>query len=310
MENKLTVNDFFCGAGGMGLGFLQAGYEIKGAWDFDKYAVQSYKANVGTHVTQVDIRKMVYTDIPRAGVWSFGFPCQDLSVAGKVVGLFEGKRSGLFFEVMRLLEETGKNTPGNLPPVIVAENVKGLKPYLDVLHSEYEKAGYKMYYQLFNSRYWGVPQNRERYYVVGIRKDITAAFEYPIEITTNVTDLSTVLEDQVSSNYFLPKNKVLDILSKFAPTAEVCGCPLKYLKRNQKRLYPWAQTVDTMQTTGLYIRGDVRMFTPTEYGRLQAFPMDTWQTVVSDAQAYKQFGNAVTVTVAKAVAESIKRVLL
>lgn len=72
------VNDFFCGCGGMGVGFLNAGYKIAGAWDFDKYAVQSYDHNVGHHVKQADIKEMTWQDVPFAHVWAFGFPCQDL----------------------------------------------------------------------------------------------------------------------------------------------------------------------------------------------------------------------------------------
>lgn len=81
------VNDFFCGCGGMGVWFLNAGYKIAGAWDFDKYAVQSYDHNVGHHVKQADIKEMTWQDVPFAHVWAFGFPCQDLSVAGKQAGL-------------------------------------------------------------------------------------------------------------------------------------------------------------------------------------------------------------------------------
>lgn len=81
------VNDFFCGCGGMGVGFLNADYKIAGAWDFDKYAVQSYDHNVGHHVKQADIKEMTWQDVPFAHIWAFGFPCQDLSVAGKQAGL-------------------------------------------------------------------------------------------------------------------------------------------------------------------------------------------------------------------------------
>jgi DNA (cytosine-5)-methyltransferase 1 len=112
-----TVNDFFCGCGGLGLGFIQAGFKIQKAWDFDKYAVQSYRENVGDHVIQADITKMTYQDVPGANVWAFGFPCQDLSLAGKQAGLFEGKRSGLFFEIMRLLDETAANN-ATLPEIL------------------------------------------------------------------------------------------------------------------------------------------------------------------------------------------------
>lgn len=78
----LKVNDFFCGCGGMGIAFQKAGFEIAGAWDYDKHAVQSYRENVGNHVQKADIREMKWSDIPKADVWAFGFPCQDLSVAG------------------------------------------------------------------------------------------------------------------------------------------------------------------------------------------------------------------------------------
>ena len=76
-----TLNDFFCGCGGLGLGFKNAGFQIVGAWDFDKFAVASYRENVGDHVVQADIQEMHIEDVPKADVWSFGFPCQDLSVA-------------------------------------------------------------------------------------------------------------------------------------------------------------------------------------------------------------------------------------
>lgn len=135
---RLKVNDFFCGCGGLGLAFQEAGYEIVGAWDFDKFAVETYRENVGDHVQKADIKELHQADIPQADVWAFGFPCQDLSVAGKQKGMIlkcqdcgevveinpeeytgenacpkcGGKdlraesRSGCFFEIMRLLEET------------------------------------------------------------------------------------------------------------------------------------------------------------------------------------------------------------
>lgn len=142
---KLKVNDFFCGCGGLGLAFQEAGYEIVGAWDFDKFAVETYRENVGDHVQKADIKELHQEDIPKADVWAFGFPCQDLSVAGKQKGMIlkcqdcgevveinpeeytgentcpkcGGKdlradsRSGCFFEIMRLLEETEREREGN-----------------------------------------------------------------------------------------------------------------------------------------------------------------------------------------------------
>ena len=82
-----TVNDFFCGCGGLGLGLQQAGFKILKAWDFDKFAVQTYWENIGDHVEQADIKELHIEDIPKADAWAFGFPCQDLSVAGKQAGI-------------------------------------------------------------------------------------------------------------------------------------------------------------------------------------------------------------------------------
>ena len=170
---KLKVNDFFCGCGGLGLAFQEAGYEIVGAWDFDKFAVETYRENVGSHVQKADIKELHQEDIPKADVWAFGFPCQDLSVAGKQKGMIlkcqdcgekieinpeeytgenicpkcGGKdlradsRSGCFFEIMRLLEETEREREGAMPAVIIAENVRGLTPYLPVLRIEFHRIG-------------------------------------------------------------------------------------------------------------------------------------------------------------------------
>lgn len=208
-----TLNDFFCGCGGLGLGFQNAGFKIVGAWDFDKYAVATYRENVGDHVVQADIQKMCIEDVPKADVWAFGFPCQDLSVAGKQAGIKlecadcgtvwevsaetyseenlcpgcggtnhrAATRSGMFFEIMRLLAEAREREPEKVPKVLVAENVKALRKLLPVLEAEYGKAGYKCHAQLFNSKYWGVPQNRERYIVVGTLDSLPDTYTYPEE---------------------------------------------------------------------------------------------------------------------------------
>ena len=248
----LKVNDLFCGCGGMAVGFLNAGFEIAGAWDFDKYAVQSYRENVGDHVKQMDIREMSHKDIPKADVWTFGFPCQDLSVAGKQKGLIEGERSGLFFEVMRLLSDTPLE---DKPKVILAENVKGLKPYIPIVEEEYRKQGYVMYIKLFNSKYWGVPQNRERYFVVGIREDLPQTFEFPEEQTEFVPKLSSILESQVDEKYYISDEKARSILEKFdLGQGEAYSCPLKFLDRNQNQLPEYAVCCDVSQTNGVALR--------------------------------------------------------
>ena len=202
----------FCGCGGMGLGFKQAGFDIVEAYDFDRYAVQSYNANIGNHAKQVDITTQTWEDMPKVDVWSFGFPCTNLSYSGNRAGLYKGEQSRLFFEVMRLLDETIKNNSDNLPKVIVAENVTGLKPYLGVLEEEYAKRGYKMYYTLYNSKYWGVPQSRERYFVVGTRLDKT--FDFLQEKTDFIPKLSTILEKDVDERHYISDEKAKTIIEQ------------------------------------------------------------------------------------------------
>lgn len=444
--NQLTVNDFFCGCGGMGIGFQKAGYKIVGAWDFDKFCIQSYKENVDETARQEDIKNMTWEDVPKASVWTFGFPCQDLSVAGKQSGLqvectdcghkwqvatdahtsekscpicggerFQSaNRSGLFFEIMRLLDETEENQPENMPMAIMAENVKGIRPYIDLLKDEFSKRGYVATEKIFNSKYWGVPQNRERYYIVGTRKWAGRAFEFPEEDTSFVPRLSTALDEEIDEKYYIPDDKARTIIDEalkkldeikqvratitpdrlnkrqngrrakdnedvmFTLTAQdnhgviierndlkediqslfitedgtAYACTATYPKginmndplRCRSRTLiveedPQIEVIGLLDISshdhsrrvhdpeGLsptptavaggthhnkifdYGRYRVRKLTPTEYGRLQAFPMETWKQVVSDSQAYKQFGNAVTTTVVTAIAENLKTII-
>ena len=239
---ELTVNDFFCGAGGVGIGFQQAGFKVIWACDFDKYAVQTYRHNVGDHVIQADIKKLTRKDIPIADVWAFGFPCQDLSIAGKqkgfrfickscsaewnyrntkntqcpVCGSTEyqaASRSGMFFEMMRLLDEFKTESPQELPKVLFIENVKGLKPYLGLLKKELAIRGFTAYIQLYNSKWWGVPQNRERYYIVATGKGIHG-FEFPEEQHEYIPKLSTALDEKVDDKYFIPDEKAKSIINQ------------------------------------------------------------------------------------------------
>lgn len=408
-----TLNDFFCGCGGLGLGFQNAGFKIVGAWDFDKYAVATYRENVGDHVVQADIQKMCIEDVPKADVWAFGFPCQDLSVAGKQAGIKlecadcgtvwevsaetyseenlcpgcggtnhrAATRSGMFFEIMRLLAEAREREPEKVPKVLVAENVKALRKLLPVLEAEYGKAGYKCHAQLFNSKYWGVPQNRERYIVVGTLDSLPDTYTYPEEQHDYVPKLSTILEADVDDKFYIADEKAHKIIDQALQRISSMGkvhatiTPDRVDKRQNGRRskededpmllasdykqvplvlervdecmnterereqrpqgLPEIEVIGMLESSGHdhsrrvhdpegisptatavaggthhikifdHTKYRVRKLTPTEYGRLQAFPMDNWKQVVSNSQAYKQFGNAVTVTLAEGIGKSI-----
>lgn len=168
----MTFLDFFSGIGGFHSGLEKAGMKCIGWCEFDKFAQKSYNAMYDTEGLYFsdNIRKCNGKELPKSDLWAFGFPCQDISIAGNQRGIKEGTRSGLFFEVMRLLDEI--ENPDDKPKWLIAENVKNLLS-IDKGHgfytvlSEMAKRGYTCEWKIYNSKNYGVPQNRERVYLVG-----------------------------------------------------------------------------------------------------------------------------------------------
>lgn len=159
--------DFFAGIGGFRLGMEMAGHECVGHCEIDKYADMSYRAMHDVKESEVffdDIRTVEPWDMPYADCYCFGFPCQSFSIAGKRRG-FEDTRGTLFFEVMRLAKERH-------PRILFAENVSGLVNHdggatFETIITSMEELGYGVEWQVLNSRHFGVPQNRERIFIVG-----------------------------------------------------------------------------------------------------------------------------------------------
>ncbi len=173
MENTMTFLDFFSGVGGFRYGLEQCSMKCIGHCEIDKYADRSYRAmfDVKEEWYANDITKINPDELPRANLWTAGFPCQDISVSGAMRGVIEGKRSSLFFEIVRLLQS--KN-PEDRPEWLILENVKNLLSinqgwdFATVLYS-LAALGYHIEYGLLNSKFHGVPQNRERVYIVAYR---------------------------------------------------------------------------------------------------------------------------------------------
>lgn len=184
-QNGLTFIDLFSGIGGFRLGLEQAGHICKGHCEIDRFANQSYAAihqpKEGEWFAD-DITKVRAADIPRVDIWCFGFPCQDISTAGKQKGMREGTRSGLFFSVAELIRQTAEE---DRPKYLFIENVKNLLSinsgwdFATILF-ELDELGYDAEWQVLNSKNFGVPQNRERVFVIGHLRGRSGGTVFPI----------------------------------------------------------------------------------------------------------------------------------
>lgn len=208
VDMDITFIDFFSGIGGFHSGFEKAGMKCVGWCEFDKYAQKSYRAIYDTKGLWFgdDVRKVRGWEIPNATLWSFGFPCQDISVAGKQKGMGRGTRSGLFFEIMRLLDEKEDDKP----EWIIAENVKNLLSiegggwgFLRVT-SEMAARGYAVQWRLYNSKDYGVPQNRERIYIIGHLGEDSIGSLLPIPRKSEAT-LKKVIDGAQGNRVYEPE---------------------------------------------------------------------------------------------------------
>ena len=210
-QQTISIIELFAGIGAQVAALKRLGvdYKVVGISEIDKYAIQSYNAINGSTFNYGDITKIPMLDY--ADLWTYSFPCQDLSVAGKQAGISEGTRSGLLLHVERLLETAV--LIGNQPKYLLLENVKALvskkfKPDFDRWLQKLESLGYNNYWQVLNAKDYGVPQNRERVFVVSIRKDVdTKSYKFPekIPLTRRLKD---VLEPVVDEKYYLSQDKV------------------------------------------------------------------------------------------------------
>lgn len=181
---SLTFLDFFAGVGGFRRGMEMAGHTCLGHCEIDKFANMSYKEIHQPKEEEwfgTDIRRTNADELPRADVWCFGFPCQDISVAGKQLG-FKGQRSSLFFTVTRLIRDSKEE---DRPKYLFIENVKNLlsvnggSDFLKLL-IELDEIGYDAEWQVLNSKNFGVPQNRERVFIIGHLRGRSGRKVFPI----------------------------------------------------------------------------------------------------------------------------------
>lgn len=325
--------DLFAGIGGIRLGFDKAfGSEIETVFvsEWDEPAQKTYSANFSTpskiwgDITLPETKEA----IPEFDICLAGFPCQAFSLAGKRMGFnddYKGRcRGTLFFDVVDICEK-------HKPKVIFCENVKGLKIHdrgktFYIICRSLKHLGYQVFAKVLNSKDFGVPQNRERIYIVAFRNDIDATgFQFP-EPTDQSKVIRDILEEQpVSSKYYL-SDRYLQTLKAHRARHEALGHGFGYEVRDwdgvagaivcggmgrERNLIVDYRQKDLTPVT--HIKGEInkegiRKMTPREWARLQGFP-DDFKLPLSDVHLYKQFGNSVTVNVIEAIARKIKEVL-
>lgn len=316
--------DLFAGIGGIRLGFEQAFKdEIKTVFvsEWDNKAVETYKANFKCDKNIVgDITKVDEKEIPKHDILLAGFPCQAFSLAGRQKG-FEDARGTLFFDVARIVKY-------HKPKVVFCENVKNLVNHdrgrtFRVIKNILDELGYRVFYKVLNSKDFGVPQNRERIYIVAFRSDIAPlSFEFPRSSGRQTLIKDIIEENVVSSKYYL-STTYLESLKRHKERHMAKGNGFGYEIRDnesiagaivcggmgrERNLIVDNRLTDFKPVT--HIKGEVnkefiRKMTPREWARLQGFP-EEFKLVVADTHLYKQFGNSVTVPVIKAIAKKIK----
>jgi len=317
-DPKFTFIDLFAGIGGFRIAMQEVGGKCVFSSEWDHHARLTYEANFG-EVPFGDITKINEKDIPEHDVLCAGFPCQAFSISGKQNG-FDDTRGTLFFDIVRILMQ-------RKPKVIFLENVKNLEIHddgktLKIILSTIEDLGYHVFYKILNTSDFGLPQNRERIYIIAFKYTVNSTgFSFPNSISKAVA-LNDFLEKDPSDVKIVERDDI-EINKDFNPETTVFGDinlpnkPIQIGKVNKggqgERIYHPLGHAITLSAygggvgskTGLYlIDGKIRKLSTRECARVQGFP-DSFIVNPVMTQAYKQFGNSVSINVLRKIAEKI-----
>jgi DNA (cytosine-5)-methyltransferase 1 len=304
--------DLFAGIGGFRIPLEAAGGRCVFTSEIDEYARRTYAANFGLELDQIhgDIRLIDAGDVPAHDLLVGGFPCQPFSHAGLRQG-FDDTRGTLFFEIQRIIE-------AKKPKAILLENVRGLKGHdggntlrriLEILGKDYVVST-----RVFNSKDFGLPQNRARIYICAIRADLPTSATFDLASIKGYvipTRLGDILEDQIDEKYTISdrlwaghqRRKAEHLQKGNGFGYRLFNSESSYTSTISARYYKDGSEILIEQQGS-----NPRKLTPREAARLQGFP-DWFIPCESEAQAYKQFGNAVSVHVVNAIAEALASAL-
>ncbi len=306
----LKFIDLFAGIGGFRLAFESVGTKCVFSAEIDKHACSTYESNFGDYPL-CDVSKLKPSDMPDFDILCAGFPCQPFSIAGQRKG-FCDTRGTLFFDIERIIQ-------AKQPQAFILENVKGLvnhdkgntlKVIIDTLE---QKLDYKVFYQVLNSKDYGVPQNRERIYIIGF-KDKEVDFKFPNKLDKKV-DLNSILDPNPIGSEIsdIAKFNVRHNLKEHKKYNKIKDNPLllAYEIRKSRTTFRYdslSPTLTAKMGTGgnnvPVLVNQMRKLTTRECLRIQGFP-DSYKIEHNKAQSYKQIGNSVSVPVVRLLAESI-----
>lgn len=303
--SKLKVIDLFAGIGGIRMPFDELGAECVFSSEWDKHAQITYEANYGEKPSG-DITKIKLEEIPEHDILLAGFPCQPFSNAGLKKG-FSDTRGTMFFYIAKILEY-------RKPKIIFLENVKGFKSHnkgktFKTVMRILEEMGYTMHSKVLNAKDFGVPQNRERIYMIGfLDKDTNFEFPTPLKKTTKV---GNILEESVDDKYTI-SDRLWQGHQRRKKEHKAKGNGFGYSLFDESSKYTSTMSAryykDGSEILIAQKGKNPRKITPREAARLQGYP-DTYKIPVSDTQAYRQFGNSVAVPVIRAIVLKIAEII-
>lgn len=311
LGKQYKIIDLFAGIGGIRLGFTNAfnnNTDFVFSSEIDTNAQKTYEANYNDK-PHGDITKIEAIDIPKHDIILAGFPCQAFSVAGHRKG-FEDTRGTLFFDVARIAEH-------HKPEVLFLENVKGFVGHdkgntFKTLVRVLEELGYKVFSKVLNTKDFGIPQNRERIYIVAfLNNSIDFTFPNTCDIKSSIQDC---LESNIDKKYYYNGKPLFDkIKDDVVNENSVYQWRRQYVRENKSGVCP---TLTANMGTGGHnvpiIRDKVgiRKLTPKECGNFQGFPKEfKIPAQIADSHIYKQFGNSVSINVIEKIADNIYKAL-
>lgn len=299
----MNTIDLFAGCGGIYQGMESAGFRTVFANDINPDCKPTWDINFDTPLTVKDLTTIEHTDLPDFDCLTGGFPCQPFSMAGKRLG-FNDTRGTLFFKIAELIHH-------KRPQTFLLENVKQLyhhdegRTFKTILRVLQEDLGYDVHYKVLNTLNYGVPQNRERVFIVGFKDKVDFSFPDPVPLTVSVKDL---LDDEVGEEYYYRENhKHYGVISRHVTDEDkVYQWRWSYVRENKKNVCPTI-LASNMQPTLIKVKDGIRTITPREGFRLQGFP-DTFKIPdLSDRKLFHQIGNSVSVPVIKALGDEIRK---